>query len=138
MYLDLLVNCELFLSDFNQQRDIFSKCRKVPGIKVYENPSRGCCCVMSGRRKGRYYETSNRLEFITNLMHNFISSIIILHHDPQHVSNIAVLIFRRTIVYLLYLVSSHSVWQHTECDDTRYSKYTIVLLKMSTAMLETC
>jgi hypothetical protein len=27
----------------------------------------------------------NRLEFITNLMHNFIYSIIILHHD-QHVS----------------------------------------------------
>jgi hypothetical protein len=31
-----------------------------------------------------------------------------------------------------------TVWQHTECDDTRYCKYTIVLLKMSTAMLETC
>jgi hypothetical protein len=28
--------------------------------------------------------------------------------------------------------------QHTECDDTRYCRYTIVLLKMSTAMLETC
>jgi hypothetical protein len=27
---------------------------------------------------------------------------------------------------------------HRECDDTRYCKYTIVLLKMSTAMLETC
>jgi hypothetical protein len=34
----------------------------------------------------------------------------------------------------LYLVSSHSVWQ---CDDTTYCKYTIVLLKMSAAMLET-
>jgi hypothetical protein len=77
-------------------------------------------------------------EFITNLMHNFSYSIIILHHDPQHVSSIAVLIFRRTIAYLQYLVLSHSVWQHTECDDTRYCKYTIVLLKMSTAMLETC
>jgi hypothetical protein len=31
-----------------------------------------------------------------------------------------------------------TVWQHTEWDDTRYCKYTIVLLKMSTAMLETC
>jgi hypothetical protein len=31
-----------------------------------------------------------------------------------------------------------TVWQHTECDDTRYYKYTIVLLKMSTALLETC
>jgi hypothetical protein len=50
-----------------------------------------------------------RLEFITNLMHNFICSIIILHHDPQHVSSIAVLTFRRTIVYLQYLVSSHAV-----------------------------
>jgi hypothetical protein len=28
--------------------------------------------------------------------------------------------------------------QHTEWDDTRYCKYTIVLLKMSTALLETC
>jgi hypothetical protein len=81
---------------------------------------------------------TNRLEFITNLMHNFIYSIIILHHDPQHVSSIAVLIFRRTIVYLQYVVPSHSVWQHTQCDDTRYCKYTIVLLKMSTAILETC
>jgi hypothetical protein len=49
----------------------------------------------------------NRLEFITNLMHNFIYSILILHHDPQHVSSIAVLIFRRTVVCLQYLVSSH-------------------------------
>jgi hypothetical protein len=99
-----------------------------------------------------------KLEFITNLMHNFIYSIIILHHDLQHVSSIAVLIFRRTIVYLQYLVSSHSVCCHTvhrsradfspllisalygsiEWDNTRYCKYTIVLLKMSTAMLETC
>jgi hypothetical protein len=31
-----------------------------------------------------------------------------------------------------------TVWQHTEWDDTRYCKYAIVLLKMSTAMLETC
>jgi hypothetical protein len=54
-----------------------------------------------------------RLEFITNLMHNFIYSIIILHHDPQHVSSIGVLIFRRTIVCLQYLVSSHSVCSHT-------------------------
>jgi hypothetical protein len=84
------------------------------------------------------FYTSYKLEFITNLMYNFIYSIIKLHHDPQHVSCIAVLIFKRTIVYLQYLGSSHSVWQHTECDDTRYCKYTIVLLKMSTAMHETC
>jgi hypothetical protein len=31
-----------------------------------------------------------------------------------------------------------TVWQHTEWDDTIYCKYTIVLPKMSTAMLETC
>jgi hypothetical protein len=52
-------------------------------------------------------------EFITKLMHNFIYFIIILHHDPQHVSSISVLIFRRTTVYLQYLVSSHSVCCHT-------------------------
>jgi hypothetical protein len=57
--------------------------------------------------------TPSNLEFITNLMHNFIYSIMILHHDPQHVSSIAVLIFRATIVYLQYLVSSHSVCCHT-------------------------
>jgi hypothetical protein len=56
--------------------------------------------------------TDRLLEFITNLMHNFIYSIIILHHDPQYVSSIAVLIFRRTIVHLQYLVSSHSVCCH--------------------------
>jgi hypothetical protein len=53
------------------------------------------------------------LEFITNLTHNFIYSIKILHHDPQHVSSIAVLIFRRTVAYLQYLVSSHTVCCHT-------------------------
>jgi hypothetical protein len=45
-------------------------------------------------------QTRIQFEFITNLLHNFIYSIIILHHDPQYVSSIAVLIFRRTIVYL--------------------------------------
>jgi hypothetical protein len=30
-------------------------------------------------------------------MHNFIYSIITLHRDPQHVSSIAVLVFRRTV-----------------------------------------
>jgi hypothetical protein len=54
-------------------------------------------------------------------MHNFIYSIIILYHDPQQVSSIAVLIFKGTIVYLQYLVLSHTVWQQTVCDDTRYS-----------------
>jgi hypothetical protein len=74
----------------------------------------------------------------TNLMHNFMYSIIILHRDPQHVSSIPVLVFRRTIVYLQYLVSSHSVCCHSVWEDTRYCKYTIVLLKMSTGILETC
>jgi hypothetical protein len=31
-----------------------------------------------------------------------------------------------------------TVWQHTEWEDTRCCKYTNVLLKMGTAMLETC
>jgi tryptophan-rich sensory protein len=66
------------------------------------------------------------LEFITNLMHSFIYSIIMLHHDPQHVSSIAVLIFRRTIVYLHYLVSSHSVCCHkvhrSRADSVEYCK----------------
>jgi hypothetical protein len=53
------------------------------------------------------------LNLSPTLMHNFIYSIMILHHDPQHVSSFAVLIFRRTIVYLQYLVSSHSVCCHT-------------------------
>jgi hypothetical protein len=87
---------------------------------------------------GKCEQVIYRLEFISNLMRSFICSIIILHLDPQHVSSIAVLIFRKTILYLQYLGSSHSVCCHTECDDSRYCKYTIVLLKMSTAILETC
>jgi hypothetical protein len=64
--------------------------------------------------KIRIHRTTNiRLEFITKLMRNFIYSIIILHHDPQHFSSIAVVIFRRTVVYLQYLLSSHSVCCHT-------------------------
>jgi hypothetical protein len=84
------------------------------------------------------------LELITNVMHNFIYSIITLHRDPQHVSSIVVLVFRRTIciftlfgiVTLCMLPSSVPIksglqstlnqntgWQHTECDDTRYCKY---------------
>jgi hypothetical protein len=50
-----------------------------------------------------------RLEFITNLMHQTESAL-----------------------------NRCTAWQHTEWNDTRYCKYTIVLLKMSTAMLETC
>jgi hypothetical protein len=94
------------------------------------------CCVLDSINILK--NLSLWLEFVTNLMHNFIHSVIILHHDPQHVSNITVLIFRRTTVYLQYLVSSHSacchtvqsaldwctVWRHTECDDTRYCKHT--------------
>jgi hypothetical protein len=38
-------------------------------------------------------------EFITNLMHNFIYSIIILHYDPQHVSSIDVLTWYRRTLY---------------------------------------
>jgi hypothetical protein len=52
--------------------------------------------------------------------------------------------YRHTLYAALIKSGLHSarnrctVWQHTECDDTRYCKYTVVLLKMSTTMLETC
>jgi hypothetical protein len=64
-------------------------------------------------------------------MLSFIYSIITLHRDPQHVSSIAVLIFRRTIAYLQYLVSSHSVCCHTVHRlraDLRYFVRLLVLL----------
>jgi uncharacterized membrane protein len=92
------------------------------------------------------------LELIINLMHNFIYSIIILHRDPQHVSSIAVLIFRTTIciftvsgiVTLCMLpysapIKSGALYgsiQSMMIPDT--VNIQIVLLKMSTAMLETC
>jgi hypothetical protein len=76
-------------------------------------PSSGLRWAGRGCRQNSFSEILYRHEFITNLMHNFIYSIIILHHDHQHVPSIAVLIFRRTIVYLQYLVSSHSVCCHT-------------------------
>jgi hypothetical protein len=72
-----------------------------------------------------------RLEFITNLMHNFIYSIIILHHDPQYVSTIAVLIFSPLLIGAL-----HGSIQSVTIPDT--VNIQIVLLKISTAMLETC
>jgi hypothetical protein len=98
-----------------------------------------CETNKSKSRKHRHFnQPLHRFECITNLMRNFIYSIIILHHDPLHVSSIAVLIFRRTNVYLQYLVSAHSVCRHPAWDDTRYCKYTIVLLKVITAMHETC
>jgi hypothetical protein len=86
-----------------------------------------------------------RLELVTNLIHNFIYSIKTLPRDPQHVSSIAVLIFRRTVciftvsgIVTLYMlpssvptnsglqtaISRYTGWQHIECDDARYCKYT--------------
>jgi hypothetical protein len=88
-----------------------------------------------------------RLELITNLMHNFIYSIITLHLDTQHVSSIAVLISRRTICIftvfteqtprspLLIGALDGSIQSVTIADTVNIQ---IVLLKMSTAMLETC
>ena len=76
--------------------------------------------------------------------------------SPIHVSSTIVLIFRRTIVLTQPLVSSlslgdcsaHSTQESSrnlcteqspkESDDTRGCVNTIVLLKMSTIMLETC
>jgi hypothetical protein len=85
-------------------------------------------------------------------MHNFIYSILTLHCDPQHVLSIAVLIFRRTIciftvsgiVTLCMLPPSAPIKngalygniQSVMIPDT--VNIQIVLLKMSTAMLETC
>jgi hypothetical protein len=79
-------------------------------------------------------------------MHNFIYSIITLHRDPQHVLSIVVLIFRKTIciftvsviVTLCMLPSGalHGSMQSVTIPDT--VNIQIVLLKMSTAMFETC
>jgi hypothetical protein len=100
-----------------------------------------CVCVI-------VYKCVFRLELITNLMHNSIYSIITLHRDTQQVPNIAVLIFRRTIcvftvsgiVTLCMLpYSAPSVdgsIQRVRIPDTVNTQ--TVLLKMSTAMLETC
>ena len=59
---------------------------------------------------------------ITNLMQNFA-------------------LFLNDIYYTMLLdmsaLNQCTVWQLTECDDTRICIYTIFLLKMNTTMLET-
>ena len=123
------------------------------------------CCACEGlmidwfnrKRAAKPYERERtfRLISVTNLMHNFfIPESYILHYTPRHVSSIVVLIFRRKIVYLQYLVSSHSLschtvhWLRADCarygslqsvtiPDTVYIQFSF-LLKMSTTMLETC
>jgi hypothetical protein len=62
-------------------------------------------------------------------MQNFIYSVITLHRDPQHVSSIAVL------SPLLVGALDGSIQSVTIPDTVNIQ---IVLLKMSTAMLETC
>ena len=79
-----------------------------------------------------------------------------IYYTPLHVSSTIVLIFRRTIVLTQHLVSSLSLGDCSvhglrepsrkpcteqspkESDDTRCCTNTIVLLKMSTIVLETC
>ena len=76
-----------------------------------------------------------------------------IYYIPLHVSSTIVLIFRRTIVWTQYLVSSLSLGDRSvhrysrnlrteqspeESDDTICCTNTIVLLKMRTVMLETC
>jgi hypothetical protein len=73
--------------------------------KMYKNCTEGTSSLKCPTWQAQTF--TSWFEFITNLMHNLMYSIIILHHDPQHVLGIAVLIFRRTIVYWQYLVSSH-------------------------------
>jgi hypothetical protein len=52
--------------------------------------------------------SKSRLEFITNLMHNFIYSIIMLHHDPQHISYIYSTWYRHTLYAAIQYTDSRS------------------------------
>ena len=76
-----------------------------------------------------------------------------LKKNPLHVSSTIVLIFRRTIVLVQHLVSLGDCSVHRlredssnlcteqspkDSDDIRCCANTIVLLKMSTTVLETC
>ena len=83
--------------------------------------------------------------FFTNLMHKFFFPYI--YYIPLHASSTIVLIFRSIIVLTQHLVSSLSLGDSRhlcteqspkESDDTRCCVNTIVLLKMSTVVLETC
>jgi hypothetical protein len=57
----------------------------------------------------------SRLELITNLTHRFLYFIIILHRDPQHVSSIVVLIFRRKIcIFTIYGIFTLCMLPHSE------------------------
>jgi hypothetical protein len=83
-------------------------------------------------------------------MHSFIYSIITIHSDPQHGSSIAVLIFRKTIgiftVSGIVTLEQMSGLMLLKCGVLMFSSVTIpdtvniqiVLLKISTEMLETC
>ena len=93
--------------------------------------------------------------FFIKLIHKFF---ILIHYTPVHVSSTIVLIFRRTIVLTQHLVSSLSLGDCSvhrlradessrnlcteqsprDSDDTRCCVNTIVLLKISTVVLEKC
>jgi hypothetical protein len=66
-------------------------------------------------------------------MHNFIYSIIILHHDPQHVSSMRRL---RADGSPLLIGALNGSIQNVTIPYT--VNIQIVLLKLSTAMLEAC
>ena len=68
----------------------------------------------------------------------------VMYYTPVHVSSTIIFIFRRTIVLVQHhrlREDSRNLWSQQspkESDDTRCCTNTIVLLKMSTVVLETC
>ena len=61
MYVGLHVNCQFFLSDFNENR-IFSKkiFEKIPNVKLHENPSSVSRIAPSGQRGRQAGKQTNR------------------------------------------------------------------------------
>ena len=76
------------------------------------------------------------------IKHAFIRQNLLLYTYIDHHLNAQFSLFLNNIYYTMFLGMSAlyqcTVWQLTEFDDTRNCIYTIFLLKMSTAMLETC
>jgi hypothetical protein len=65
---------------YHRKRSVFPLQRPAVNKLVYINKYSTMC----GQNDKSFdvKAVNNRLEFITKLMHNFIYSIIILHHDP--------------------------------------------------------
>ena len=102
---------------------------------------------------------SSKTPFETSVSHFSYPCYAVLYIPPTHsqanqnrwklrgMHQVLVLLMRliywakthmRSLKCLLFTLNQCTVWQLTECDDTRYCIYTIFLLKMSTSMLETC